>query len=305
MRPTHQAQNLIKVATAEAERSRHASIGAGHLLLGLASLYADDYAIAPKVLIRAGVDEDRIRAVAKEKLAVARPVQGTRGPILGPLARFILVRSIQFAQDSSSEDVGSHHILLALIVETDRFSEGLVSKLGASYAVIKNLIETEELTENEADGWQWPVIHHTYAGTYLSEIARQLAEQSGEERTGTHHFLAALFYDPESAAAKVLALLGVTLRRIVETLPAVDVTETSDSSEYGPPPARIFEYGPPVAVPVAGDPFDFMGRLTEVVPRDSGLAFTTDGGTVWIHSAPGVDLQSYVRMIEENEHERK
>ena len=62
------------------------------------------------------------------------------------------------------------------------------------------------------------------ADTSLSEAARL----AGSQPVGSHHLLLAALSDPDTAAARVLAALGVDLDQAREALRGADVTGTSD-----------------------------------------------------------------------------
>jgi ATP-dependent Clp protease ATP-binding subunit ClpC len=62
------------------------------------------------------------------------------------------------------------------------------------------------------------------ADTTLSEAARL----AGTAPVGSHHLMLAILADPQTAAARALAALGVDLGQAKEALRNVDVTGTSD-----------------------------------------------------------------------------
>ncbi|HEX6518427.1 MAG TPA: Clp protease N-terminal domain-containing protein [Streptosporangiaceae bacterium] len=62
------------------------------------------------------------------------------------------------------------------------------------------------------------------ADTTLSEAARL----AGAQPVGSHHLLLAALADPDTAAARALAALGIDLDHAKEALRGVDVTGTSD-----------------------------------------------------------------------------
>ena len=68
----------------------------------------------------------------------------------------------------------------------------------------------------------------------LAEAARL----AGDAPVGSHHLLLAALADPDSAAARTLAGLGVDLERARELLRTADVTGTSDERPRRPAAAR-------------------------------------------------------------------
>ena len=62
------------------------------------------------------------------------------------------------------------------------------------------------------------------ADTTLSEAARL----AGSRPVGSHHLLLAALADPDTAAARALAALGVDLDQARQTLRSTDITGTSD-----------------------------------------------------------------------------
>src|SRR5437763_1573119 len=118
-------------------------------------------------------------------------------------ARHVVVLAQEEARRLRHNHIGTEHILLGLLGEPD----------GAAGP-----------TEPGAPAEQAELNATPAADTTLSEAARL----AGTQPVGSHHLLLAALADPDTAAARALAALGVDLDQAKEALRGADITGTSD-----------------------------------------------------------------------------
>lgn len=123
---TDNAKEAINFATDVAFRLMHNYIGTEHLLIGL--LQADG--VASKVLETNGVDEEKVLELVNQLIAPNTPVKMTGTNNFTSRARSILEQSDKEAKKMNAEQIGTEHILIALMKETDCIAVRLLNTLG-------------------------------------------------------------------------------------------------------------------------------------------------------------------------------
>ena len=123
---TDNAKEAINYATDVAFRLMHNYIGTEHLLIGL--LQADG--VASKVLETNGVDEEKVLELVNQLIAPNTPVKMTGTNNFTSRARSILEQSDKEAKKMNAEQIGTEHILIALMKETDCIAVRLLNTLG-------------------------------------------------------------------------------------------------------------------------------------------------------------------------------
>ena len=113
---TKQALSAIRFAASEAKRLKHPYIGTEHLLLGLRKEYTG---VAGQVLAQHGVDEEKILKLM-DKLVVPSEGEGRKKqPEESPRLRCILEDGIAEAGHFHMRQVGTEHLLMAMIHDVD------------------------------------------------------------------------------------------------------------------------------------------------------------------------------------------
>jgi len=132
---TNRAKQVKKLAEKEAQRLNHNYIGTEHILLGLIKL---GQGVAVDVLRKLDLDFDTIR-LEVEKLVGAGPSTKVVGkPAHTPRATRVYEIAAEEAQNLKHNYVGTEHILLGLLQETD----------GVAAKVLRNLdVDTEKVRE--------------------------------------------------------------------------------------------------------------------------------------------------------------
>lgn len=122
---TSSAKEALDIALKEAKQLNQGCIGSEHLLLGLTGAKG----VASKILEEHGVKKSKIRSIIEksilpgENVAVAEPGGYT------PSAEKILANSKKEALHFNSKDIGTEHILFALIKEGDSIAVRILNTL--------------------------------------------------------------------------------------------------------------------------------------------------------------------------------
>ena len=118
MNYTEQANEVLRVSRSIARELRHPYIGTEHLLIGLRRIYSG---VAGQILASNGVEEENILKVVNELVS---PMDGGESaknvrPQPSPRLQYILEESEEEAVRSRSDKIGTEHLLLALLHDTD------------------------------------------------------------------------------------------------------------------------------------------------------------------------------------------
>ena len=126
---TEQARDAIKKAERTAKLCKHAYVGTEHLLIGL--LKAVD-GTASAVLMEHEVDEERLLALVDKLIASNGTAVAEYAQRYSPRAEKILTESQAEAAVCGMNKVGTEHILLAMLKDTDCVATRLLHTLGVS-----------------------------------------------------------------------------------------------------------------------------------------------------------------------------
>ncbi len=113
---TEQADQAIQSAEKEARRMGHPYIGTEHLLLGLREEYTG---IAGQILAKHGIDEERIIQLIEELIAPSGDEKTKNKPQRSPRLQYILEESGREAVRFHMNQIGTEHLLLAILKDTD------------------------------------------------------------------------------------------------------------------------------------------------------------------------------------------
>ena len=123
---TENARAAITYATEVAYKLSHNYVGTEHLLIGL--LEADG--VASKVLEKNGVEVDKVIELVNQLIAPNSNVETVEVDGFTPRAKRILDQSFKEALRLKAQLVGTEHILIALIKESDCIAVRLLNTLG-------------------------------------------------------------------------------------------------------------------------------------------------------------------------------
>jgi ATP-dependent Clp protease ATP-binding subunit ClpA len=239
---TNRARHAVVLAQEEARRLHHNYIGTEHVLLGL---LGEPEGVAFRALEGFGMSLEGTREEVKAIVGVGTP-KAIGGHIpFTPRAKKTLEYALREALELHHNYIGTEHILLGVIREGDGVGAKILKQHSADLAPIRTAVldlvgPTVPIEATRGRRWlrrfattpgealeppeQAELRTTPAADTSLSEAARL----AGSQPVGSHHLLLAALGDPDTAAARALAALGVDLDQAREALRTADVTGTSD-----------------------------------------------------------------------------
>jgi Clp amino terminal domain, pathogenicity island component len=237
---TSRARHVVVLAQEEARGLQHNYIGTEHILLGL---LAETEGLGYRVLTGFGMTLEDARQ--KVTAMIGRGAATPTGHIpFTPRAKKTLELALREALQLHHNYIGTEHILLGVMRE----GHGVGAQIMKEYTdlpeirvAVLDVLPTVRVEAGHHRRWlrgrgmadpaeageravQSVLSATPAADTTLSEAARL----AGLQPVGSHHLLLAALGDPDTAAARALAALGVDLGRAREALRGADVTGTSD-----------------------------------------------------------------------------
>lgn len=173
---TKQALSAIRFAASEAKKLQHPYIGTEHLLLGLRKEYTG---VAGQVLAQHGVDEEKILQLMDELIAPASGDVKERQPKESPRFRCILEDSVVEALHFHMKEVGTEHLLMAIIRDVDSVAAKILITLNINLQkMFQDIlsaagVELREYQEEIAD-------ENRGAGGALEQYCRDLTLEAEE-----------------------------------------------------------------------------------------------------------------------------
>ena len=116
MNYTTQAQEVLKLAAESAKLMQHPYIGTEHLLIGLSKIYSG---VAGQVLDMNGVKEEDMLKIMNELVTPPEDMEISGKPMESPRLQFILEEAAGEAQHLKAKEVGTEHLLLAVLNDAD------------------------------------------------------------------------------------------------------------------------------------------------------------------------------------------
>jgi ATP-dependent Clp protease ATP-binding subunit ClpA len=237
---TNRARHVVVLAQEEARRLHHNYIGTEHLLLGL---LGEPDGLASRALQGFGLSADGARDSVTAIVGTGTAEPSGHIPFT-PRAKKTLELALREALQLHHNYIGTEHILLGLIREGDGVAAQVLKQHAELLAIrmaVLDLLPAASIQVTRGRHWlrrravadpgdDAPAAEHAVlnatpaADTTLSEAARL----AGSQPVGSHHLLLAALADPDTAAARALAALGVDLDQARQALRGADVTGTSD-----------------------------------------------------------------------------
>lgn len=125
---TENAKNAINYAQEIAGQLSHNYVGTEHLLIGL----LDAEGVAKAVLKKNGVEKNNVIELVKQIIAPNTTIEAVPASGFTPRTKRILDNSLREAMKLKSPTVGTEHILVALIKETDCIAVRLLNTLSVN-----------------------------------------------------------------------------------------------------------------------------------------------------------------------------
>ena len=126
---TAKAKKAVDFAAKMSKSMKHNYIGTEHLLLGLLK---EDTGVAAQVLQENGVGLEKVMELIEELIAPEQPVLTMEAKEYSPRAERVLAASAREAARFHSEKIGTEHILIAMIKETDCVASRLLNTLAVN-----------------------------------------------------------------------------------------------------------------------------------------------------------------------------
>jgi ATP-dependent Clp protease ATP-binding subunit ClpA len=246
---TAKARHVVVLSQEEARALNHNYIGTEHILLGL--IHESD-GLAGRVLVdQFKLTLDGIRQEVTAIVGTGKKPQSGHIPFT-PRAKKVLELALREALQLSHNYIGTEHILLGLIREGDGVAAQVLREhadlLKFRTAVLDMLPAPSTLESAQRRRWlrrRTALAVRPGDATALSEpehgsesgltatpaadaTLSMAARLAGADPVGSHHLLLATLTDADSAAARVLASLGVDLNQAKDALRDADVAGTSD-----------------------------------------------------------------------------
>ncbi len=131
---TAQAERVLVIAKELAKKWNHPYVGTEHLLLALRKEYAG---VAGQVLAAQQIEEEKITKIIEQLVA---PVQGEKKRKIeySPRLEFLLDNALQEAVRQKSEKIGTEHMLLAMLRDSDSVAIRILATLNADLDAIQD-----------------------------------------------------------------------------------------------------------------------------------------------------------------------
>lgn len=148
---TNRAKQVIKLAKKEAQRLNHNYLGTEHVLLGLLKL---GQGVAVNVLRNLNIDFETARAEVEKLVGYGPEIQAYGEPALTGKVKKVFEFANEEAANLNHNYVGTEHLLLGLLRQTDGVAAQVLENLGVNLKEVRK----EVLKELETFNLQLPPI---------------------------------------------------------------------------------------------------------------------------------------------------
>ncbi|MBP3329940.1 MAG: ATP-dependent Clp protease ATP-binding subunit [Clostridia bacterium] len=124
---TEKANGALNEAMISAENLGHAYVGSEHLLMGLLSVEG----VASSVLSSKGITKQKVEDILRMSVGVGTPTSLTPADFT-PRSKHIVEYAVALASSSGQALVGTEHILLSIIKESEGLAVSIISELGVA-----------------------------------------------------------------------------------------------------------------------------------------------------------------------------
>ena len=142
---TNRAKQVIKLAKKEAQRLNHNYLGTEHVLLGLMKL---GQGIAVNVLRNMGLDYDGVRSEIEKIVGFGPEIQVYGDPALTGKVKKVFEFANEEATNLNHNYVGTEHLLLALLRQTDGVAAQVLENLNVNLKEVRKEVLKELETFN-------------------------------------------------------------------------------------------------------------------------------------------------------------
>ena len=173
MNYTVSAKRVIIEAENASERLRHGYIGTEHILLGLINVKEGT---ASKVLVSSGITNNEVEKLIKEQIAPEGNLLTRDRDGLTPKAKQILNDAESEAVHFKSKEVGTEHILIALLKDGDNLGIRVINTFGVNPQKLH--IDTLVAMGEDVNKFKDEIKSGNYAGMYDEPKPSLLAKYS-------------------------------------------------------------------------------------------------------------------------------
>src|SRR5579863_1088065 len=142
---TNRAKQVIKLAKKEAQRLNHNYLGTEHVLLGLLKL---GQGIAVNVLRNLGMDYETLRTEVERIVGFGPEIQVYGDPALTGKVKKVFEFANEEAANLNHNYVGTEHLLLALLRQTDGVAAQVLENLNINLKDVRKEVLKELETFN-------------------------------------------------------------------------------------------------------------------------------------------------------------
>jgi hypothetical protein len=135
---TRRARQVLTLAQAEAVRLKHSAIGGEHLLVGLAQV---EDGVSSAVLAQVGVTVAQVQGALEELLGQGTEDRRHHHLGLGREVKRAIEGAVGEARRREQQEIGTAHLLLALVQQEDSGAATILRRLGVSLEEVRQ--ETE------------------------------------------------------------------------------------------------------------------------------------------------------------------
>ncbi len=245
---TAYARRAVVTAQEEARELNHNYIGTEHILLALLrrpdGLPNQEDGIASAILEQFGMSRDGVREEVIAKVGIGKGKAKTGHIPFTPRAKKVLELALREALHLHHNYIGTEHLLLGLIREDEGVAVQIMREHVDLLVLRTTVLDSVPAGESEEGrlaaatgtllrrvrGRHWGPRDEGDVGATPATDATltEAARLAGGAPVGSHHLLLAALADPNSAAARTLAGLGVDLDQARELLRTADVIGTTD-----------------------------------------------------------------------------
>ena len=126
---TKQAEEVLRAAKKLAKQMGHPYIGTEHLLVALRQVYTG---VAGQVLAANGIEEDEILKVVKELVSPVGENETKAKPEESPRLSYLLDNSVGQAMKFRSKEIGTEHMLLAILMDSECVASKILTTLNVN-----------------------------------------------------------------------------------------------------------------------------------------------------------------------------
>ena len=173
---TEKANMALNEAMISAENLGHAYVGSEHLLMGLLSAQG----VASSVLSSKGITKEKVEDILRMSVGAGTPTSLTPADFT-PRSKHIVEYAVALASSSGQALVGTEHILLAIIKESEGLAVSIITELGVSVGEISTEISRAFDSQSTDNGKKSDAKGKSNVPT-LEKFGRNLTELASQNK---------------------------------------------------------------------------------------------------------------------------